>query len=142
MRALVWLRSTRKDLRQLPADVQEVFAYALQLALEGGKHPDAKPLTGFRGAGVLEVVEDYETNTFRAVYTVRFRSAVYVLHVFQKKSRHGRETARQDIDLIKQRLREAEQLDEDEQAKLKQTPGASRAKVSINSTKRNRGKRQ
>ncbi|MHC8318219.1 type II toxin-antitoxin system RelE/ParE family toxin [Pseudomonas sp. LB3P31] len=92
----------------MPADVQDVFGHALDLAQSGAKHPDAKPLKGFGGAGVLEVVEDYHTNTYRAVYTVRFGSAIYVLHCFQKKSSTGIKTAQSDVELIRTRLQAAQ----------------------------------
>jgi len=86
------------------------MGYALYLAQLGAKHRDAKALSGFGGAGVLEVVKDYRGDTFRAVYTLRYAGAVYVLHAFQKKSKTGRETPRRDLELIQQRLRQAEQL--------------------------------
>lgn len=85
------------------------MGYALYLAQAGEKHADAKPLRGFGGASVLEVVEHHDGNTYRAVYTVRFAGAIYVLHAFQKKSRKGRQTPQQDIELIKNRLRQAEE---------------------------------
>ena len=84
-----------------------MFAYGLYLAERGGKHPDAKPLRGFGGSGVLEIVEDHDGNTFRAVYTVKLADAVYVLHAFQKKSKKGIATPKGDLDLIKDRLRQA-----------------------------------
>jgi phage-related protein len=85
------------------------MGYALYLAQIGGKHNRSKPLKGFGGAGVLEVVEEYEGDAHRAVYTVRFAEAVYVLHVFQKKSRRGIETPQREIDLIRSRLKWAEE---------------------------------
>lgn len=100
--------SSREDLRDLPAVVQDHIGQALfevQLGLMPGA---AKPLKGLKGGGVLEIVEDYATDTYRAVYTVRFAKAVYVLHVFQKKSTRGTRTSRQDIELVERRLREAE----------------------------------
>jgi phage-related protein len=93
----------------MPADVQDVFGHALDLAERGLKHPEVKPLKGFGGAGVLEVVEDFDTNTYRAVYTVRFDNAVYVLHCFQKKSTSGVKTAQRDIELIRIRLQAAQE---------------------------------
>lgn len=105
---LLWVGSSKKDLQLLPDAVQDVFGYALHLAQSGGKHPDAKPLKGFGGAGVLEVVEDYATNAYRAVYTVRFDTAVYVLHVFQKKSNSGIATPKPDVEKIRERLKIAE----------------------------------
>jgi phage-related protein len=86
------------------------MGYAIYVAQRGGKHGDAKVLSGFGGAGVLEVVKDFRGDTFRAVYTLRYAGAVYVVHVFQKKSKTGRETPRRDIELIEQRLREAEKI--------------------------------
>jgi phage-related protein len=84
--------------------------FALRAAQKGGKHPDAKPLTGFAGAGVLEVVSDFDGDTFRAVYTVKFKGAIYVLHAFQKKSKTGSRTPQAEIDKIKSRLRRATEL--------------------------------
>jgi len=104
-----WVGSSKKDLKEMPEDVQDVFGYALQQAQSGKKHPDAKPLKGFGGAGVLEVVEDFDSDTYRAVYTVKFGDAVYVLHCFQKKSTKGIETPQKDIELIRNRLKAAEE---------------------------------
>ena len=89
------------------------MGYAMYVAQRGGKHRDAKVLTGFGGAGVVEVVKDYRGDTFRAVYTLRYAGSVYVLHAFQKKSKSGRETPSRDMELIRQRLREAEQIAEE-----------------------------
>lgn len=108
--ALVWIGSARKDLKTFPEEVQDLFGYALYLAQMGGKHPDAKPLKGFGGAGVLEIVDDHQGGAYRAVYTVRMRESVYVLHAFQKKSVAGIATRKEDIDLIKQRLKQAQEL--------------------------------
>ncbi|KIF55081.1 phage-related protein [Pseudomonas sp. LAIL14HWK12:I2] len=105
---LLWVSSSKKDLKQMPTDVQDVFGYALDLAQSGLRHPDAKPLKGFGGAGVLELIEDSDTNTYRAVYTVRFGNAIYVLHCFQKKSTTGIKTAQCDVDLIRKRLQAAQ----------------------------------
>jgi phage-related protein len=107
---VVWVGSSRKDLREFPDMVRDHMGYALYVAQQGGKRRDAKPLTGFGGAGVLEIIKDYRGDTFRAVYTLRYQGAVYVLHAFQKKSKTGRETPRRDLELIKQRLREAERI--------------------------------
>jgi phage-related protein len=107
---VVWIGSSKEDLKSLPATVQDVFGYALYLAQVGKKHPETKPLHGFGGASVLEVVEDYRGNTYRAVYTVRFAEAVYVLHVFQKKSKHGVATPKSDLDLIKEPLKRAQEF--------------------------------
>ncbi|MBU2835426.1 addiction module toxin RelE [Acidithiobacillus thiooxidans] len=108
MKALAWIASARKDLKALPEEVQDVFGYALFLAQTGEKHDQAKPLKGFGSAGVLEVVEDHKGDTYRAVYTVRFEHAVYVLHCFQKKSTQGKATPKPDMDLIHTRLQAAE----------------------------------
>ncbi|MBH3413845.1 MULTISPECIES: type II toxin-antitoxin system RelE/ParE family toxin [Pseudomonas] len=107
-KTLYWVGSSKKDLQALPEDVQDIFRFALHQAQEGGKHLQVKCLKGFSGAGVLEVVEDYNRSTYRAVYTVAFASAVYVLHCFQKKSTSGIKTSSHDIDLIKSRLKLAE----------------------------------
>lgn len=93
----------------MPEDVQDVFGYALHQAQEGDKHPQSRPLKGFAGAGVLEVVEDYDGDTYRAVYTVKFGTAIYALHCFQKKSTKGIATPKPDVDLIKARLKTAEE---------------------------------
>lgn len=90
--------------------MKDHLGYALYVAQCGGKHRDAKTLTGFGGAGVVEVIKDYRGDTFRAVYTVRYAGAVYMLHAFQKKSKKSRQTPRRVIEMVKQRLREAEQM--------------------------------
>jgi len=110
LKPLIWVGASLKDLREFPAPVQDHMGYALYLAQRGGKHQDAKVLSGFGGAGVLEVIKDHQGDTFRAVYTLKYAGTVYVLHAFQKKSKSGRQTPRRDVDLIKQRLREAEQI--------------------------------
>lgn len=107
-RPIFWVASAKKDLEALPDDVQDTFGYALDLAQRGRKHEQAKPLKGFTGAGVLEVVEDFRNDTFRVVYTVKFGDAVYVLHCFQKKSTSGIATPKRVMDLIQERLKAAE----------------------------------
>jgi phage-related protein len=107
LKPLHWIASSLDDLRELPDAVQDSFGYALHRAQEGARHPSAKPLRGFGGAGVLEIVENHEGNMFRAVYTVQFALAVYVLHVFQKKSKKGVATPTADLNLINSRLRTA-----------------------------------
>jgi phage-related protein len=92
-----------------PKAVRIAIGRALQFAQAGDKHPETKPLKGFTGANVLEIVEDYDRATYRAVYTVRFKDCVYVLRAFQKKSKHGIATPQREIDLIKGRLKWAEQ---------------------------------
>jgi phage-related protein len=110
LKPLYWVGSSKRDLRSLPGPVEDLFGYALYLAQARKKHEQAKPLRGFGSAGVLEVVEDWDRSTYRAVYTVRFGGVVFVLHVFQKKSARGVATLRADIDLIRERLRVAEQI--------------------------------
>jgi phage-related protein len=117
-RPLFWIRSSLRDLKALPAEAQEHIGYALSAAQHGGKNPNAKPWKG-DGPGVLEVVEDYRGDTFRAVYTVRFEEAVYVLHVFQKKSNRGIATTQADRDLIARRLKDAVQQHEERYGKAK-----------------------
>lgn len=110
---LVFVGSSRKDLLEFPEEVQDVVGFALLTAQRGGKHADAKPMKGtaaFAGAGVLEIVEDWRGDTYRAVYTVRFKGAVYVLHAFQKRSKHGIKTPQTDVELIRRRLRDAEAI--------------------------------
>ncbi|MFH1129067.1 MAG: type II toxin-antitoxin system RelE/ParE family toxin [Candidatus Omnitrophota bacterium] len=101
--------SAREDLKGFPDEAKQDLGYALYEAQKGEKPVAAKPLKGFSGAGVLEIVENFSSGTYRAVYTVRFQKVIYVLHCFQKKSKHGIKTPQQDIDLIKQRLRAAEE---------------------------------
>ena len=96
----------------MPPEVVDVFGYALYLAQNGAKHQQAKPLKGFGSAGVLEVVENYDGNTYRAVYAVKFSNGVYVLHCFQKKSRKGIETPKADKDMVEARLKLAQKHSE------------------------------
>lgn len=105
---LEWIASSYKDLMALPVEVRRCFGYALSLAQMGDKDDAVKVLKGFGGAGVLEVVEDDAGGTYRAVYTVRFVEAVFVLHCFQKKSKRGIATPKEDMDIIHARLKVAE----------------------------------
>jgi phage-related protein len=105
---ILWVGSSKKDLMAMPDEVRSAFGFALYLAQQGKKHHNAKPLKGFSGAGVLEVVEDCLGDTFRAVYTVKIAEVIYVLHCFQKKSKRGIETPKQEIDLIRDRLKMAQ----------------------------------
>jgi phage-related protein len=109
VRPLVWV-SSKKDLLKLPGRVVDVFGYALFWPQIGGKHEQAKPLRGFGSAGVSEIVEDWEGNTYRAVYAVRFAACVFVLHVFQKKSKRGVSTPGKEMALIRERWKAAEQI--------------------------------
>jgi phage-related protein len=108
IKKLLWIGSAKKDLMAMPSDVKDTFGYALHQAQIGKKHAQAKPLKGFGSAGVIEIVEDSGSGTFRAVYTVKFGDAVYVLHCFQKKSTHGIATPKPDMDVIRERLKVAE----------------------------------
>ena len=106
---LDFIGSARDDLRAFPKEVRIAIGTALNSAQLGGKHPSAKPMKAFHGAGVLEIVDDFDGDTYRAVYTVKFEDIVYVLHAFQKKSRRGIETPKSDIDLVKLRHKFAEE---------------------------------
>jgi phage-related protein len=111
MKPVEWCGDSRKWIREFPTSVRHGLGIALMQAQFGGKARTAKPLQGFGGAGVLEVIEDYRGDTYRAVYTVRLRHAVYVLHCFQKKSAKGSKVPLVDARLIQQRLHEAERID-------------------------------
>lgn len=102
-----WVGSAKADLLAFPDEVIDDIGYALSVAQLGGKHPDAKPWKG-EGAGVLELVERHDGNAYRAVYTVRFEGAIYVLHAFQKKSPAGIKTDRRDVELVAERLKRAQ----------------------------------
>jgi len=104
-----WVGSSLDDVRAFPKSVRTTIGQALFDAQTGGKHPDSKPLKGFGGAGVLEIVESFDGDAYRAVYTVKFAGLVYVLHAFQKKSKSGIRTAPADIATIRRRLKTAEQ---------------------------------
>lgn len=112
---VIWIGSSRKDFGEFPDPVKARMGYALYFAQRGGRHADAKPLKGYGGAGVVEILRDHRGDTFRTVYTVRLAGAVYVLHAFQKKSKTGRETPKAEIDLIDRRLREAERIAKERQ---------------------------
>jgi phage-related protein len=109
VKSIVWIGSSRSELKAFPAEVRKAMGYALYQAQKGSKTPSAKPLHGFGSASVLEIVDDYQTDSYRAVYTVKFADSVYVLHAFQKKSKKGRATPKSEIDLIKRRLKAAEE---------------------------------
>jgi phage-related protein len=110
LKPLFWVGSSKRDLLSLPDPVMDLFGYALYLAQTGRKHDQAKPLKGFGSAGVLEIAEDWDRNTYRAVYTVQYSHGVFVLHVFQKKSSRGAATPKPATDLIRERLKAAEQM--------------------------------
>lgn len=109
IKSLAWVGSSRKDLKKFPGEVRSAMGFALYQAQVGLKAASAKPLSGFGGAGVLEVVEDFHADTYRAVYTVKFGNTIYVLHAFQKKSKRGIATTKADLELIKSRLKMAEE---------------------------------
>jgi len=108
LKPVLWIGSSRRDLRGMPQQVRKDFGQALYAAQQGETDPAAKPLKGFGGTRVMEIVERYRTDAYRAVYTAHFATAIYVLHVFQKKSKTGIATPKQDIDLIRRRFAEAE----------------------------------
>ena len=107
LKPLFWLGSSKKDLLALPVDIRKFFGHALDSAQRGEQHEAAKVMKGFGSAGVLEIVEDDSGGTYRTVYTVRFAQVIFVLHVFQKKSKRGIETPKPDMDIIRQRLKMA-----------------------------------
>ncbi|HEX3664064.1 MAG TPA: type II toxin-antitoxin system RelE/ParE family toxin [Rhizomicrobium sp.] len=102
-----WVGSSRDDLKAFPEPVKRRVGGAFWEAQTGGRAPYAKPLKGFGGASVMEIADDFDGDTYRAVYTVRFDGAVYVLHAFQKKSKRGIATPKAELDLIEQRLKRA-----------------------------------
>lgn len=110
-RKLIWVESSQKDFVAFPLEVQKEMGLALRLAQRGGKGVHAKPLQGFSGASVLEIVENDLSGTYRCMYTVKFRTGIYVLHAFQKKSRKGIATPKEHIDMVKRRLRRAAEMD-------------------------------
>jgi phage-related protein len=112
IKPVIWIASSQRDFRAFPDEVKSEMGYALFVAQNGGRHSKVKTLKGFGGGSVIEIVEDHDGKTFRTVYTVRFASAVYVLHAFQKKSKKGIATPQVDLRVIDQRLRDAEQLHE------------------------------
>jgi phage-related protein len=114
-RPVIWVGSSRRDLRGFPREVRREIGLALFAAQQGEIDPAAKPLRGFGGGSVLEIVTDQVGGTWRAVYTVRYREAIYVLHAFQKKSKRGIATPKKDVDLIRYRLAEAERLHRERQ---------------------------
>jgi len=109
-RSVIWIGSSRRDVQAMPREVRRGFGVALYAVQIGLTPPIAKVLKGFGGAGVLELIEDDAGGTYRAVYTVSYLTAVYVLHIFQKKSKRGRQTSQRDIDLIKERLKRANEI--------------------------------
>ena len=111
----MWVGSSRRDLREFPREVRRDIGRALYAAQDGETDPAAKPMRGFGGGSVVEIIAHHSGDTWRAVYTVRFAEAIYVLHAFQKKSKRGIATTKRDIELIRQRLAEAERLHRERQ---------------------------
>ena len=109
-RPLAWISGAKKDWMALPTRVRKFFGHALDFAQRGDRHDAAKPLKGFGSAGVVEIVENDAGGTYRAIYTVKFEEAVFVLHCFQKKSKSGIATPKTDMDIIHARLKIAEAL--------------------------------
>lgn len=119
LKAIVWLGSSKKDLGEFPEEVEDDVGYSLFEAQQGKMPQDAKAPQGFAGASVLEIISNFDTDAFRAVYTVEFEEAIYVLHCFQKKSKRGNETPQKDEDMIERRFKAAR---EEHQKWLKQQP--------------------
>jgi len=109
-RPLIWVGSSKKDLLELPTEVRRLIGHVLHFAQCGDQHDAAKVLKGFGDAGVVEVIASEANGTYRAVYTVRFAAAVFVLHCFQKKSTRGIATPQREIEIIRQRLQTAERI--------------------------------
>lgn len=114
-RPVIWVGSSRRDVREFPREIRRDIGQSLYAAQQGEIDPSAKPLRGFGGGSVIEIVASHRGDTWRAVYTVRFSDAVYVLHAFQKKSKSGIGTPKREMELIRQRLSEAEQLHRERQ---------------------------
>ena len=108
IKSVVWIGTSYEELKAFPDNVQDEMGYALYVAQMGDKHPKAKPLKGF--SGVMEIRSDYATDTYRAVYTTKIGEVIYVLHAFQKKSKRGISTPKKEIDLIRRRLHQAQEL--------------------------------
>ena len=108
-RPLYWVGSSLEDLRTFPGEVIDVMGYALHLAQQGGKHPDAKPLKGFPGASMVGIIADHDRDTWRAVFTLKYKDAIYVFHAFQKKSKQGIKTPKRHINMIHRRQKLAQE---------------------------------
>ncbi len=109
IKPVAWIGSSKADLSRFPEEIKDALGFALYVAQQGEKHRDSKPLRGFGGAGILEIVDDFDGDTYRAIYTVRYAGRVYVLHAFQKKSKSGIKTPKAEINLIRSRLKRAEE---------------------------------
>ena len=111
LKTLDWIGDSKERFGEFPEEVRKEMGYALYLAQAGDTSPSAKPLKGFTGTAVLELVENYRKDTYRAIYTVKFAERVYMLHAFQKKAKHGIKTPQHEMDLVKSRLKRAEEDD-------------------------------
>ena len=123
MREVVFVGPTQDEVRAFPDAARKLVGFALYRAQEGEMHPSAKPLKGFGGAGVLEIVTDSDGDTYRTVYTVRLSTAIYVLHAFQKKSASGVATPQRELDLVRSRLTWAQRIDAARMAEQKREKG-------------------
>lgn len=110
LKEVQWIGSSKKDLKSFPREVRHDIGYSLHLAQEGKMPDQAKPLKGFGGAGVLEIIEDFDGDTYRAVYTVKFPEFVFILHCFQKKSTKGIATPKHEMDVVRRRLKFVEEV--------------------------------
>lgn len=117
-RHLIYLGSSKKDAEKLPQNVKDIFSAALKMALNGETHEDAKPYR-HHGSGVFEVLADHRSSTFRELYTVRYKEVVFVIHIFQKKSKKGSEVPKENKELIEQRLKWADQIYKENYGKKK-----------------------
>lgn len=126
---LEFIGSSQDDLSAFPVEVKQCIGFALRVAQKGGKHPDAKPLKGFKGASVLEIISDFDGDTFRAVYTVRMKGVLYVLHAFQKKSKSGIKTPLPEIEKIESRLKDAKAAYADREDEKRQSNKEQRQRV-------------
>lgn len=106
-KSLKWVKSSKKDMLDFPREIVSSMGFALRKAQQGSRHEDTKILKGFEGAGVIEIIQKDDSGTYRLVYTIKMRDVVYVLHAFKKKSKHGIETPKRELDLIRDRLKEA-----------------------------------
>lgn len=123
IKPVAWIGSAKEDLSSFPEEVKDSVGFALYIAQLGGKHASAKPLRGFGGAGILEIIDDFDGDTYRAVCTVRLAGRIYVLHAFQKRSKSGIKTPKAEISLIQSRLKRAE---EEHRVWLKRQEGSQR----------------
>lgn len=137
LKSVEWIASSLDDLKSFSEDVQQAVGYTLYQAQCGEKHPNVKPFKSFKGASVLEVIQDFDGDTYRAVYTVKFEEVVYILHSFQKKSKRGIETAKQDVELIETRLKRAQEHYEQSYKKPNQRKKSMSEEIKVQSSSGN-----